>query len=734
MSDADYKKLSLLIQKYCPDFLADKHPMFISFLKAYYDWSMNVREFNPWRVVSHIIEWGDIDETLDEFIDYFKSEYLNSLNVDFNGDVREFIKHTKEFYSSRGTPESFRFLLKLLSGNSGEVFYPNRFLMKSSDGEWRTDHNIFVEFSDEIDNSFVSTIVKGKYTGSTAYIETIETHFNYLTQDRFLKIYVSNIVGDFTDDVLVFKNNEKQIELPVYNTLKSVNIINGGNNYKVGDTLSLPDDPTLICRVSSVKAGRIDSYAILNGGTAYSVGDVINIKCNSLDYYSALGRVYVDEVDPDTGAITSLDIRYPGYGYLELPTVDTITSAGHLVQNNMVPVGYTPLDYIENDDFTYIDTQLKLYNSSKIELKFKALSVPNPDVDQGILGAEYLPGLRAYTFLYNLDESTIKWGFGSETGSQIVDLNEPHYIKRDKTKLYIDNQLIYQNQNELFDTVYGVSIFATISQGSHNIGKSQIYFFRVYDDADFVIANYVPVVRESDSVTGFYDTINGEFITNESGTNFEPGPVAVIVEDAEIEFISDGCGSINTIDVINAEINYEDGTPLSISSELGVGAEVNISTGHVFTTMSYYYQPGSFLSDDFKLQDSDYWQDYSYEIRSTLSLESEILTQFSEYKDIFKELVHPAGFKLFNSFVLSNHISLDLLYINSTITEHPAPTFLDLVNWIEMISAWNRIADWDIIWQYRLTPISTMADDEIGSYRRVGGEFARLTLEIEQGE
>ena len=157
MTEADYKRLSLLIQKYCPDFVAEKHPKFIAFLKAYYDWSMNVKGFNPWRVVSHLVEWGDIDETLDEFIDYFKSEYLGGLNIDFNGDVREFIKHTKEFYSSRGTPESFRFLLKLLSGNTGEVFYPNRFIMKSSDGEWITDHNIFVEYSDVIDNSFISS-------------------------------------------------------------------------------------------------------------------------------------------------------------------------------------------------------------------------------------------------------------------------------------------------------------------------------------------------------------------------------------------------------------------------------------------------------------------------------------------------------------------------------------------------------------------------------------------------
>ena len=271
MNETAYKKLSLLIQKYCPDFLADKHPKFISFLKAYYDWSMNVKEFNPWRVTSHLIEWGDIDETLDEFIDYFKTEYLNSLNVDFNGDIREFIKHMKEFYSSRGTPESFRFLLKLLSGNSGEIFYPNEYLMKSSDGEWKTDHCIFVTFDDRIDSSFISTKIQGRNTGITANIEGIETHFNYFTQERFMKVYLSNISGEITDLSVIFDNGTIQVELPLYDTVKSIVFESRGNNYKVGDDIRIPNNPTFVGRVSKVRAGRVDSYAILNGGTHYSV-------------------------------------------------------------------------------------------------------------------------------------------------------------------------------------------------------------------------------------------------------------------------------------------------------------------------------------------------------------------------------------------------------------------------------------------------------------------------------
>lgn len=728
MNDVEYKKLSLLIQKYCPDFAVDQYPKFIAFLKAYYDWSANVKEFNPWRVVSHLIEWSDIDETLDEFIVYFKNEYLNGINLDYGGNIQEFIKHSKEFYSSRGTPESFRFLLQLLTGNSGEIFYPNQFLMKSSDGEWVKDYNIFVENSDLIDNSFISTLVTGKESGATAIIESIETHFNYQTTERFLKIRISNIKGEFADTVMIFDNGNIRLELPSYKTINNVVIENAGNNYKPGDTLSIPGDPTFICRVQDVYAGKIDSYAILNGGTGYSVGDVIHTKCGSLADYSANARIYVDEVDPTTGAITSLNIRYPGYGFLELPTVDYIESATHLVNNNMVPPEYTPIDYIENSGTNYLDLGITLTQDNSVELKFEVIPSANPDIIRGLFGGEYVNNNRAYTFSYKEESSLMYAAYGNSVYSFSTDLTKPHIIKREKRRLYLDKTIVYENPDLTFDTLNPVSLFATTASGSHNIGILKIYFCRIYDENGYLIGNYVPVRRESDNKIGIYETINGEFITNESGTDFTGGSDSIIMEDATIEFISSGCGAISEVGVVSAEINYVDDTPLVITSSTGSGAIAKIKTGEVFTTIPYYYKPGSFLSDEFKLQDSDYWQEYSYEIRSSLVLDSGISATFTEYKDIFKQLVHPAGFKVFNSFVLSNHISLDMLYINSTIQVKGSPTFIDFVNWIEMISYWDRIIDTDIIWQHRITPISEYLDLPISTFKRTGGSFVHSSI------
>lgn len=529
MNDTAYKKLSLLLQKYCPDFLVDNYPGFISFLQAYYDWSMMQSKFNPWSVVSHIIDWGDIDTTIDEFIIYFKDEYLNTLNTDFNGDLALFIKHSKEFYASRGTPESFRFLLRLLSGNSGSIFYPGKFLMKSSDGVWRQDYVMYLEFNPKIDNSYISTIIKSKYSNATAVIERIETHFSTEYGTQFFKLVLSNVKGNFSDSSVILEANDGQIELSVYDTVSQLNIITAGNNYKVDEALVIQDDPTFLAKIKSIYSGIVDSYAIFDGGSGYNVGDEVFTECESVDTYYAMPKIYVSEVDA-SGAILGLDIRYSGYGFYSVPTISNISGSG-------------------------------------------------------------------------------------------------------------------------------------------------------------------------------------------SGAN--------------IELISLTAGAIRDINILNCEINYTDDTALIIETENGIGGSVTIKTGNIYKTIPYYFEDGSFLSDEFKLQDSDYWQDYSYEIQSSITLESNVLSQFSEFKEVFQRLVHPAGFKLFNSFILSNTIQMPTTYINSTIGYGTPWRFLEFVNWLEMVSYWNRILDEDIIFQQRLTTLSDLASTTIDSFERIGGEYVHSTIEVE---
>jgi len=57
----------------------------------------------------------------------------------------------------------------------------------------------------------------------------------------------------------------------------------------------------------------------------------------------------------------------------------------------------------------------------------------------------------------------------------------------------------------------------------------------------------------------------------------------------------------------------------------------------------FYREKGGFLSDQKKLYDGYYYQDFSYEVQSKLTLD--------RYRDMLKQVLHVAGTKYFGALV-----------------------------------------------------------------------------------
>jgi len=95
------------------------------------------------------------------------------------------------------------------------------------------------------------------------------------------------------------------------------------------------------------------------------------------------------------------------------------------------------------------------------------------------------------------------------------------------------------------------------------------------------------------------------------------------------------------IDGTNGVINWGDG---SVPDEYFSGITVQHAFGPSVAFLGQYNNRKGFISDVNKLQDSDYWQDYSYEIRSEL--------QNTEWINEYLRLVHPAGMKLFAALLI----------------------------------------------------------------------------------
>lgn len=84
------KKISVLIEQIVPAFIAEEHPNFVTFLEAYHEWleqNKNLTEFNK-----NLLNHQDIDRTLDEYMSFFRKEFLSKIPDNLFVDPRNALK------------------------------------------------------------------------------------------------------------------------------------------------------------------------------------------------------------------------------------------------------------------------------------------------------------------------------------------------------------------------------------------------------------------------------------------------------------------------------------------------------------------------------------------------------------------------------------------------------------------------------------------------------------------
>lgn len=133
-------------------------------------------------------------------------------------------------------------------------------------------------------------------------------------------------------------------------------------------------------------------------------------------------------------------------------------------------------------------------------------------------------------------------------------------------------------------------------------------------------------------------------------------PISVSLDYSEIEGQNaeitsstiTGNGSITAMDVIDSGFGFTENDVLSFNKDGidGVGIAVISRQGK---SKGYYRSRDSWASDTKKLFDGEYYQEYSYDIKSEVSM--------NKYSDILKQIMHLAGTKFFGTYVKKSVIN-----------------------------------------------------------------------------
>lgn len=294
------QKTSLLIPQQLPAFIRDdsSYATFLAFLEAYYEWleqNNNVIDRSK-----NILNYADIDNTTEEFINYFTEEYLSYFPQEILANKPEVVKLAKELYQSKGTTASYKFLFRILFNSDVDFFLTKDAVLKASSGIWYVAKNLNVNTTDQnwllVNNLPLGSLrVFGETTKSFATIE------NVIFTGTKMQVYISSPVRQFNSGefVRVVDSNNQDYVIDINGAqyilrdkiVGQINEViidpkNQGLLYQPGDPLvfygGLNDGANTgaAATVTTTTKGSLSSIRLVTGGYGYrfSPNTIINIS------------------------------------------------------------------------------------------------------------------------------------------------------------------------------------------------------------------------------------------------------------------------------------------------------------------------------------------------------------------------------------------------------------------------------------------------------------------------
>ena len=142
--EVDSSKLltSLLVNKQVPEFVREDHPIFISFLEAYYEFletEQGTQNNDLTKVSKDLRKISDVDDSIDAFQTSFLNTFANLVPKDATLDKAFLIKNILPLYLSKGNEKSFRLLFRMIFSEEAEIIFPEDQVLRASDGQYASE-------------------------------------------------------------------------------------------------------------------------------------------------------------------------------------------------------------------------------------------------------------------------------------------------------------------------------------------------------------------------------------------------------------------------------------------------------------------------------------------------------------------------------------------------------------------------------------------------------------------
>lgn len=698
------KKISNFIENQFPKFYQEEGENFILFTKAYYEW-MEASN-NPIGEARKLLDYRDIDNTLNAFLQHFQTKYLYGIPFDIIINKRFLLKHILDVYRSKGSIQCYKLLFKLIYNEDVNVYLPSDDMLRISDGTWIRPKYLEINDTGNL-NSFVGKKIIGVTSGTSAIVENLVK--NPINTGIVCNFSISNVLpngGNFTKGEKITiegKTDSTSISSApvILGSLDYLNIVNGGQNFQIGDILKLAHyEPSNNQVISSGVDGRVRvtklataygaiNFNIDNGGFGYlanshifvynadgdttgsnaffTLGDfsyVKAIKYNTdliCDYSSnTIDSTYNFPINTTANLATPISsaLRYTNTLFGSIATLNNIVSGNGYILPPYVFVRTTQLSntlpgtvntLTSSNTITGSGTNFTYYfsNGDVIALQANSISVD-------------------YQVIRNVVSDTNILLYGPPKNSNTVatfraaPVTLPsNFATYDPVIVQNDNSTAGKNEVVTGTPSFGNNIVAEVTaigsgKGYLDYELVKAYKFNALSTPSIVSGGTAYSNNDKLSFMGgiYTSPANGYVTTNGSG----------VITAVVLTQTGSGFTTLPTISVKSST-----GSNVVLSSSIVEYDTTNFIQGRVIKNsigrdVGYWSTTQGFLNSDKYIQDSYFYQDYSYQIRTNISLD--------RYKNILYNTFHVAGSELFGDFYQTINESLlaSILYESNSAT------------------------------------------------------------------
>lgn len=570
---------------------------------------------NPIQTIQQFLSFTDIDNTLDSIVSNFRDLLLESFPTTLTDglDKQKLIKNVRDLYNVKGTATAHQLFFRTILNEPSEIFYPSDRILRASGGQWSSD--TIIRVIENGNSNFTNLVGQKVYTLNTignivasAIISNVIRirEKNYIIAE--LTIDNESVVGTFSAEDILYGIDpviDLEISATIKNIVKSIDIVDSGFYYSANDIVTIENigNEAADAFVADVGTGQVDEVLILDGGTDYAIGDVLDFDDLNTNGIGAAGKVAV----------------VGGSFLLEDATVTDTDSNDYflLIDDDG--------DYIVFEDNDYIKLELPRNQNNLLLLETAENIIIEPET------------------------------FNDIATNQSNVAGQPHYDSMGYWSDTISDEIGQITKIVLSNKGVGYKTLPTVSVGTETFPTNGIG------------AQLIPLSTQQPGV-GHVKNIQ---LTN-FGLEYDNSPIVhlqrnIIVKNVQGTFLSGDQLTSHVGEVISYDSTYsilkidtsEDFSPGDrIVSATGAEAYVYFShpaviqssVGTIAQTSGKYISDKSKISNvTIRLQDSYYYQDFSYVVKVAQSI--------NEWRNAVKRSIHPAGWNLFGEVVISDFVS-----------------------------------------------------------------------------